>query len=368
MTITHPQAAQHSTKRPVLEITNLSVDYGYDENAVHALKNVSLTLNAGEILGLAGESGCGKSTLAYAATRLLPPPGVITGGEVLFTSSRDGHQGNLLRMSDAELRAQRWRNTAIVFQGSMNSLNPVYKIGRQLTDGIAAHERMPRHLQQARAAELLKMVGISKDRLDSYPHQLSGGMRQRVMIAMALALEPEVVIMDEPTTALDVVVQRQIVEQIMELKRDLGFSVIFITHDVSLLLEMADRIAIMYAGDIVEDATAEEVYRRPRHPYTAGLLHSFPPLHGPRRELGGIPGSPPDLMALPTGCTFHPRCPFAFEECSKSAPMLGQTRFGAEEPHRSVSCLLHDPNVHPDALPEELGVRAEGRPQLGPIP
>jgi peptide/nickel transport system ATP-binding protein len=364
MTVVHPLTAQNRQKRPVLEISNLSVDYGYDDDAVHALENVSLTLNAGEILGLAGESGCGKSTLAYAATRLLPPPGVITGGEVLFTSSRDGHQGNLLRMSDADLRAQRWRDTAIVFQGSMNSLNPVYKIGRQLTDGIAAHERMPRYAQRARAAELLKMVGISNDRLDSYPHQLSGGMRQRVMIAMALALEPEVVIMDEPTTALDVVMQRQIVEQIMQLKKDLGFSVIFITHDVSLLLEMADRIAIMYAGKIVEDATAEEVYRRPRHPYTAGLLHSFPPLHGPRRELGGIPGSPPDLMALPTGCNFHPRCPFAFAECSQIDPTLGPTRFGGEEPHREVSCLLHDPAIWKHELPAALGVGPEGRQQL----
>lgn len=357
-----------TTKKPVLEIKDLSVDYGYDDDAVHALRNVNLTLHAGEILGLAGESGCGKSTLAYAATRLLPPPGVITGGEVLFTSSRTGQQGNLLRMSDRELRAQRWRDTAIVFQGSMNSLNPVYKIGKQLMDGIAAHERMPAHLQRARAAELLKMVGISADRLNSYPHQLSGGMRQRVMIAMALALEPEVVIMDEPTTALDVVMQRQIVEQIMELKRDLGFSVIFITHDVSLLLELADRIAIMYAGNIVEDATSAEVYRQPRHPYTAGLLHSFPPLHGPRRELGGIPGSPPDLMHLPTGCNFHPRCPFAFEACSVLDPRLGPTAFEAEEPHRSVSCLLHEPGVDSPPLPDELAVRPGARPLLNVAP
>ncbi|MCX7523003.1 ABC transporter ATP-binding protein [Microbacterium sp. STN6] len=361
MTITEPTITRTATtKKPVLEIRDLSVDYGYDDDAVHALKNVNLTLGAGEILGLAGESGCGKSTLAYAATRLLPPPGVITGGEVLFTSSRDGHGGDLLRMSDRELRAQRWRDTAIVFQGSMNSLNPVYKIGKQLMDGIRAHEKMPAHAMRARAADLLSMVGISKDRLDSYPHQLSGGMRQRVMIAMALALEPEVVIMDEPTTALDVVMQRQIVEQIMDLKRDLGFSVIFITHDVSLLLELADRIAIMYAGNIVEDAASSEVYHQPRHPYTAGLLHSFPPLHGPRRELGGIPGSPPDLMALPSGCNFHPRCPFAFDACPKIDPALGPTLYGDAEPHRSVACLLHDPAVGPGRLPDELAARPAG--------
>ncbi|WP_394771724.1 ABC transporter ATP-binding protein [Lacisediminihabitans sp.] len=345
-------------RRPVLEIKNLSVDYGYDDSAVHALTDVSLTLHAGEVLGLAGESGCGKSTLAYAATRLLPPPGVITGGEVIFTSSRDGHGGDLFTMSDAELRAQRWRDTAIVFQGSMNSLNPVYTIGKQLMDGILAHSpRGQRETARRRALELLDMVGISKDRLSSYPHQLSGGMRQRVMIAMALALEPEVVIMDEPTTALDVVMQRQIVEQIMALKNDLGFSVIFITHDVSLLLELADRIAIMYAGGIVEDASAREVYRMPRHPYTAGLLHSFPALHGPRRDLDGIPGSPPDLMNLPTGCTFHPRCPHAFAACSTTEPALGPTAFGSEEPSRSVACLLHDPTVAPGPVPLALGVR-----------
>ena len=351
-------AVSASDRQPVLSIRNLSVDYGYDNNAVHALHDVSLTLHAGEVLGLAGESGCGKSTLAYAATRLLPPPGVVTGGEVLFTSSRDGHGGDLLTMTDAELRAQRWKDTAIVFQGSMNSLNPVYTIGRQLMDGITAHSpRGFREQARVRALELLEMVGIPKDRLGSYPHQLSGGMRQRVMIAMALALEPEVVIMDEPTTALDVVMQRQIVEQIMSLKNELGFSVIFITHDVSLLLELADRIAIMYAGKIVEDASADEVYRMPRHPYTAGLLHSFPPLHGPRRELGGIPGSPPDLMKLPTGCNFHPRCAHAFEACSVIEPPLGPTSFEAAEPFRSVACLLHDPTVNPGPVPVELGVR-----------
>ncbi|MDQ1577325.1 MAG: peptide/nickel transport system ATP-binding protein, partial [Microbacteriaceae bacterium] len=198
MTLASPTirpVASASERTPVLEIRNLSVDYGYDDNAVHALQNVSLTLHAGEVLGLAGESGSGKSTLAYAATRLLPPPGVITGGEVLFTSSRDGHGGDLLRMSDAQLRAQRWRDTAIVFQGAMNSLNPVYTIGKQLIDGITAHSpRGQKEAAKRRAVQLLDMVGIPKDRLSSYPHQLSGGMRQRVMIAMALALEPEVVI------------------------------------------------------------------------------------------------------------------------------------------------------------------------------
>ena len=277
---------------------------------------------------------------------------------MIFTG-RDGSSVDLLALDDAALRASRWRDTAIVFQGAMNSLNPVYRVGRQITDAIAAHQ--PRGSRQStkdrleRAAELLTTVGISPDRLRSFPHELSGGMRQRVMIAMALALEPQVLIMDEPTTALDVVMQRQIVEQITDLRERLGFSVIFITHDVSLLIEIADRIAIMYAGEIVEEASADDVYRRPRHPYARGLLRSFPALHGPRRELGGIPGSPPDLMALPSGCPFHPRCSAAVARCAVDHPELGPTAFGADEPGRRVACLLHD---DVEGLPSELAVRA----------
>ncbi|UOE43278.1 ABC transporter ATP-binding protein [Agromyces larvae] len=328
---------------PVLEIRNLSVDYGYEDDAVHVLRDVSLTLGRGEVLGLAGESGCGKSTLAYAATRLLPPPGLITGGEVLFTD-RDGTKTDLLRLNDQQLRASRWQDLAIVFQGAMNSLNPVHRIGSQIADGIMAHRpgmKKPEALE--RAAELLELVGIAPDRLRSYPHQLSGGMRQRVMIAMALALEPQVLIMDEPTTALDVVMQRQIVEQIAELRDRLGFSVIFITHDVSLLIEIADRIAIMYAGGIVEDAKSLDVYHRPRHPYSSALLHSFPPLRGPRRELTGIPGSPPDLSKLGGGCPFRDRCAFAWDACGTVEPVLTAPDVDGDDPRRSVSCLRHDP-------------------------
>lgn len=344
--------------KPVLSIRNLSVDYGYDDHAVTALRDVSLTLHAGEVLGLAGESGCGKSTLAYAATRLLPPPGIITGGEVLFHSTHDSRTYDLFSLSDSQLRAHRWQDTAIVFQGAMNCLNPVYRVGRQLGDAMSAHRTMSRAARRARATELLDMVGIPADRMSAYPHELSGGMRQRIMIAMAMALEPQVVIMDEPTTALDVVMQRQIVEQITRLRRELGFSVIFITHDVSLLIELADRIAIMYAGQIVEDATAQEVYRRPRHPYTDGLLHSFPPLHGPRQELGGIAGSPPDLMALPTGCAFAPRCQVELPQCGQSRPPLTATAFARDEPHRRVACFQHQ--REPGLVPTALAVPAGG--------
>ncbi|WP_206074450.1 ABC transporter ATP-binding protein [Antribacter gilvus] len=342
-------SAKTTTAEPVLEIRDLSVDYGYGDDPTHVLRNVSLTLNRGEVLGLAGESGCGKSTLAYAATRLLAPPGIITSGEVLLTG-RDGRRADLLGLTDGQLRSTRWQDVAIVFQGAMSSLNPVYRVGRQLVDGILAHRKgMPRVQAEERAAELLSMVGIPADRLRSYPHQLSGGMRQRVMIAMALALEPQVLIMDEPTTALDVVMQRQILEQVMELRDRLGFSVIFITHDVSLLVEVADRIAIMYAGEIVEQAAAGDVYRRPRHPYSHGLLGSFPPLHGPRRELSGIPGSPPDLRRLAPGCPFAARCPHVMDVCRTDRPVLGPTAFAstgpgvatAAEDGRLVACHLH---------------------------
>ncbi|MFF1960923.1 ABC transporter ATP-binding protein [Streptomyces sp. NPDC058220] len=338
------------TARPVLTISGLNVDYGTGSGAVRALRDVDLTLHRGEVLGLAGESGSGKSTLAYAVTRLLSPPGVITGGDVHYHPYDKGPV-DLLGLTPQQLRAFRWQELSIVFQGAMNSLNPVHTVHSQLTDVLKAHRPQMRSAERtARAEELLSLVGISTDRLVAYPHQLSGGMRQRVMIAMALALEPEIVIMDEPTTALDVVMQRQILRQLVRLREELGFSVVFITHDISLLIEFSDRIAIMYGGRIVEEAGAAEIYRDPRHPYSDGLLHSFPALHGPRRELTGIPGSPPHLSAMPAGCAFHPRCGKAFEPCSGQVPALAPVPAGtAGGPARSVACWLHHPA--PDAAP-----------------
>ena len=322
---------------PVLEIKGLDVDYGVGEEAVRAVREVHLTLHRGEVLGLAGESGSGKSTLAYGLTRLLAPPGVIRGGEVIYHPA-DGVPYDVLRLTDKQLRDFRWAETSIVFQGAMNSLNPVQKVATQLVDVIKAHEpRTSKASRVARARDLLKLVGISADRLEAYPHQLSGGMRQRVMIAMALALEPRVVIMDEPTTALDVVMQRQILGQLVELRERLGFSVLFITHDLSLLVEFSDRIAIMYGGRIVEQAPAAELYRDALHPYSHGLLNSFPALRWPRRELSGIPGSPPDARGMPSGCAFHPRCPKAFEPCDSRVPVLGNPGDSARE----VACWLH---------------------------
>jgi peptide/nickel transport system ATP-binding protein len=326
-------------KEPVLEIKNFHVDYGLGDQAVQAVRDVTLTLHRGEVLGLAGESGSGKSTLAYGVTRLLPPPGVISGGSVVYHPP-NGDAYDVMALTDPELRAFRWAETSIVFQGAMNSLNPVHKVSTQMLDVIKAHEPgLSPSARTSRAHEMLKLVGISADRMDAYPHQLSGGMRQRVMIGMALVLEPQIVIMDEPTTALDVVMQRQILAQLVELRERLGFSVLFITHDLSLLVEFSDRIAIMYGGRIVEEARSADLYTDSLHPYSEGLLKSFPALRGPRRELAGIPGSPPDLRGMPSGCSFHPRCPHAFDRCSTEIPVLGVPS-SRNDPSRSVACWL----------------------------
>jgi peptide/nickel transport system ATP-binding protein len=312
----------------VLEARGLCVDYGRGAGAVRAVSDVDLVLRRGEVLGLAGESGSGKSTLAYAITRLLRAPGVITGGDVTFHDGRAAASGgvgavSLLDSGPSELRRLRWSEIAIVFQSALHALNPVISVESQLTDVLAAHRRdSSRDERRQRAGELLGLVGINRDRLRSYPHELSGGMRQRVMIAMALALEPQVVIMDEPTTALDVVTQREILNEIIGLRDRLGFAVLFITHDLSLLIELADSIAVMYAGRLVEQGGAQDIFHAPRHPYTLGLVGSFPSMHGAKRRLTGIPGSPPDLRHPPSGCAFHPRCPFADATCEQLQPAL----------------------------------------------
>jgi peptide/nickel transport system ATP-binding protein len=291
----------------LLELQQLTVEYG----SARAVDGVDLAIHESEILGLAGESGCGKTTVANAVMQILRPPGRIAGGSILFRGEE------LVGRSAEELRRFRWRNVSMVFQSAMNALNPVMRVGDQFVDAMRAHERIDRGRALAQAAELLDLVGIDRSRLRSYPHELSGGMRQRVIIAIALALKPELIIMDEPTTALDVVVQREILQQVEALKRDFGFAVLFITHDLSLLLEFADRIAIMYAGEIVERAPAERLATNPEHPYTQGLLESFPPLTGPMTRLAGIPGAPPDLRNPPSGCRFHPRCPHCTRDRSE---------------------------------------------------
>ncbi len=331
---------------PLLEVRDLSVAYGAGPRAVRAVERVSLEIRAGEAIGIAGESGSGKSTLVHAIARLLRPPAVINGGEVLYRSgAASGEAGpdliDVLTLSGESLRRFRWNELAVVFQSAMSALNPVISIRAQLVDAIHAHRpAMRRRELDERAAELLELVGVTADRLGSYPHQLSGGMRQRVMIAMALALNPKLLIMDEPTTALDVVTQSQILVRIAELRRQFGFAMVFITHDLSLLLEIADTIAIMYAGRIIEVAPRGEFHREPAHPYSVGMLKSFPPLTGPRRELIGIPGSPPDLRALPPGCPFAPRCSHAMEVCGRDEPKLDPLR-AADEVLHLVACWLH---------------------------
>ncbi|MBF8187765.1 ABC transporter ATP-binding protein [Nonomuraea sp. K274] len=319
----------------VLELRDLSVDYLSASGAVHAVAGISLDLRRGEILGLAGESGSGKSTLANAVARLLRPPAAITSGSVVYRR-QDGSPVDVLALRREELRAFRWKELAVVFQSAMNSLNPVSTVGAQISDVLRVHApSMSRGERTERAVELLRRVGISADRRRAYPHELSGGMRQRAVIAIALALNPEIIIMDEPTTALDVVVQRDILHEIRELRQEYGFAVVFITHDLSLLMEISDRIAIMYAGRVVETGTAKGLHRAPRHPYTVGLLRSFPRLRGPREELLGIPGTPPDLRALPEGCAFHPRCRLAVAACSAELPELSGDAEG------EVACLLN---------------------------
>lgn len=299
-----------------LEIRDLKAGYATHEGFVRAVDGVSLCLKRGEFLGIAGESGCGKSTLAYAIMRLLRDNARIESGEILF-KGRD-----LASIPSREMEAHRWTDMAMVFQSAMNALNPVLSVGEQLTDAIHAHRNVSAKEATDMAVEMLSLVDINADRLKSYPHQLSGGMKQRVMIAMALILKPELLIMDEPTTALDVVVQRSIIEKIDSLRRDLGFSVIFITHDLSLLVEISDRLAIMYAGKICEYGPAQELFTAPRHPYTRGLMDSFPSLSGPISRMGGIEGRAPNLLSPPPGCRFAPRCSKAFEGCDREEPEL----------------------------------------------
>jgi oligopeptide/dipeptide ABC transporter ATP-binding protein len=354
------------TAEPVLEIHGLCVDYGYGEEAVHAVVDCDLVLRRGRVLGLAGESGSGKTTMALAAIRLLRAPAVITGGQVIFHSKPVGGDGlkgtvDLLAADEDELRAVRWSEISVVMQSALNALNPVITIGAQFDDLLKVHRpQLSRSARYERSGEMLDMVGINADRLRSYPHELSGGMRQRAMIAMALALEPQVMILDEPTTALDVVTQREILEELIALRDRLGFAALFITHDLSLLVELADEIAVMYAGRLMERAPAASLFHAPRLPYTHGLLHCFPPMHGARARMEGIAGSPPDLRALPTGCAFNPRCKWAMDQCRHEVPQLEPVGTTGHD----VACWLHRGDAvvpaelaRPEPIPMEVRAR-----------
>jgi peptide/nickel transport system ATP-binding protein len=301
---------------PVLEVSGLSVDYVLDRGNVRAVDDVSFTVSRGEFLGIVGESGCGKSTLLFAVAQLLSSPAAIAAGSVTFGGT------NLVGLTDGQLSAVRWRDMSVVMQSAMNALNPVKTIGAQFKDAMRAHGKVPDREIAARSAEVLRMVGIDPAHLRSYPHQLSGGMRQRSMIAMALLFTPDLVIMDEPTSALDVVAQRSLMVQIKELQLAFGFAVIFVTHDMSLISHFSDRLMVMYAGQVDEIGATRSVFDRPLHPYTQGLLEAFPSIRGPRVPLKGIPGNPPDLARVPSGCRFHPRCPYAVDKCAKVEPGL----------------------------------------------
>jgi oligopeptide/dipeptide ABC transporter ATP-binding protein len=318
---------------PLLAVEHLSTRFKMPGGSVKAVDDVSFTLDHGEALGIAGESGCGKTTTALSLVRLLP-----ANGRIGKSSSIRLFGIELAQRPEAGLRRYRWREISIIFQGAMNALNPVIRISDQIAEPIEERMRVSHAEASRRAGELLELVGIPSKRGRAYPHELSGGMRQRAMIAMALACDPAIVIGDEPTTALDVMVQAQILELLERLRRELGLSLILITHDLSVLAETCDRVMVMYAGKVAEEGRVDIVFRSPRHPYTQKLLGAFPNIHADRRTLEIIPGSPPDLRDPPPGCRFHPRCPFAMPVCSVEVPPEVRFADGVR-----VACHLYPP-------------------------
>ncbi len=334
---------------PILEVRDLHVHYFTLRGVVRAVEGVSFSLRPGEVLGIAGESGCGKSTLAWALLRLVPPPGRIVRGEVIV----DGE--DIVRLSEHEIRSRiRWQKISMIFQGAMNSLNPVYRVWEQIAEPLIVHRGMTKSQAYKRVVELLKMVGLHESVAWRYPHELSGGMKQRVVIAMALALDPPILIADEPTTALDTLIQAQILNLLKKLKNELGTAIILISHDLSVIAELADKVAIMYAGKIVEYGPSDVIYRDPQHPYTQALLRAIPRLRGPKEKLVYIPGQPPDLRHPPPGCRFAPRCQKAVEICNKEHPpyyYFGKGHVAACWLHRGHREVANP--VEADALAEE---------------
>ncbi|MEU4602180.1 ABC transporter ATP-binding protein [Kribbella sp. NPDC023972] len=349
VTATTPGAARAvrgGQGKPLLSIRDFNVEYRTGSGGtVRAVRGVDLDLFPGESLALVGESGCGKTTLGLGLLRLLPRLGHATG-KVIFNRA-DGTEIDVLGLNGRDLRQFRWRDAAMVFQGAMNAFNPVLKIRAHMHDTMRAHTRATKQEIEDRASELLRLVRLEPARvLGCYPHELSGGMRQRVLIAMSLLLEPEVLILDEPTTALDILTQRSIVDVLHEVRERLGFSMVFISHDLSLAAELADRVATMYAGRIIETGGVRDLFYRPRHPYTLGLIKAVPPIVGDLPDLESIPGGPPSLAALPPGCKFNPRCKYATEECTEADPPLLPVTDQPGSGHE-VACI-HWKEVHLD--------------------
>ena len=314
----------------LLEVKNLRTYYYTLRGVVRAVDDVSFTLERGEVLGIAGESGCGKSTLAWALLGLVPPPGRIAGGKIVLDSIE------LTKLSENDLRKNvRWKKVSMIFQGAMNALTPVFTIEDQLAEPLIIHKGMHKDEARERIAQMLKAVGLDETIMRRYPHELSGGQKQRVIIAMALLLNPDLVIADEPTTALDVIVQAQIMNLFKKIKREFNIGMIFITHDLSLIAEIADKVAIMYAGKIVEIGSSDQVFGNPRHPYTQGLLRSIPRIRS-KEKITWIPGVPPDLVRPPPGCRFFPRCKYVKEQCRREEPKLKEV-----EPGHFVACHLY---------------------------
>jgi peptide/nickel transport system ATP-binding protein len=315
---------------PLLEVENLKTYFYTYRGAVKAVDNITFTVEKGTALGITGESGCGKSTTAYSLINLVPPPGRIIDGKVLL----DGK--DITKMSESQTRRDiRWKRISMIFQGAMNALTPVYTIGRQITETLTHNAGVTKADSRARAKNLLELVGLEPSLIKRYPHELSGGQKQRAFIAMALALNPDIVIADEPTTALDVIVQAQFLNVLKKLKRDLNMSLILITHDISVIAEMVDEVVVMYAGKIVEKGPSEKIFLETTHPYSQGLIKSVPKLRNPE-QIKWIPGLPPDLVNPPRGCRFHPRCAYAMDICRKKEPPITLV-----EHEHQVACWLY---------------------------
>jgi len=316
---------------PLVDVEHLKMYFLTMRGWVKAVDDVSFTLDKGDSLGLAGESGCGKTSTALCILRLLPRNGKIFGGNIDFQGQ------DILKLGERELRREiRWKKISTIFQGAMNALHPTTKVGDQIVESIIAHEKVSKKEARKRAEALLDLVGIGASRIDRYPHELSGGMKQRVMIAMSLACNPDLVIADEPTTALDVIIEAQVLKVMKDLQQKLNLSMILISHDLSMIAETCNKVAIMYAGKIVEQGEVASIYKEPLHPYTQKLVSSFPSIIGPKKELASIQGFPPDLLNPPEGCRFHPRCDYAMEICRRTEPA---TVFTGNKNH-GVACFL----------------------------